>query len=143
MKKRHSTSAANRYWSGKHTKHCLRYHLVWTPKYRRRVLEKEVAARVHDLLAQACEVNKWFLHESSVQPDHLHLLLQAHPHERVAEIVGRLKGGSSRIVRAEFADLVEFLWGDSFWEDGYFAETVGTTEERVVRQYIREQRSPR
>jgi putative transposase len=58
----------------------------------------------------------------------------------VAEVVQRLKGGTSRVIRKEYPELEEFLWGDSFWADGYFAETVGNVDEDVVRRYIREQR---
>ena len=57
-------------------------------------------------------------------------------------MVQRLKGGSSRVLRAEFPKMEEFLWGPSFWSDGYFAESVGQTEEGVIRRYIRRQGLP-
>ena len=128
------------YWSGAHTTHRLRVHLVWVPKYRRRVLEGPVAARLEALIRQAAEVNRWQVHELAVRPDHLHLLLQVRPAQSVAAVAHRLKGGTSRVLRAEFPELEEFLWGRSFWADGYFAETVGQVEEAVVSQYIRDQR---
>ncbi len=53
-----------------------------------------------------------------------------------------LKGGSSRALHVEFPELEEFLWGKSFWADGYFAESVGKREEQTIRRYIREQQSP-
>lgn len=134
-----SSSSRSLYWSGAHTTHRLRFHLVWVPKYRRRVLEGAIATRLTELLQQACVVNAWELHELSVQPDHVHLLLQIPPRFSVSKVVNLLKGGSSRLLRKEFADLEEFLWGDSFWCDGYFAETVGQTEEGVIRRYIRNQ----
>ncbi len=55
--------------------------------------------------------------------------------ESVASIMQSLKGGTARVLRAEFPDLEEFLWGESFWGDGYFAETVGQAEEAIVRAY--------
>ena len=58
----------------------------------------------------------------------------------MAEVAQRLKGGTSRVIRKEYPELEEFLWGDSFWAAGYFAETVGKVDEEVVRRYIREQR---
>ena len=70
----------------------------------------------------------------------MHLIIQAKPSDSVAEVVQRLKGGTSRVIRKEYPELEEFLWGDSFWADGYFAETVGSDDEEVVRRYIREQR---
>ena len=107
----------------KHT-HRLRFHLVWVPKYRRRVLEGDIARRAEELFRQACEVNGWGLHELSVQPDHVHLLLQIPPRISVSKAVNLLKGGSSRVLRQEFPNLEEFLWGKSFWCDGFFAESM-------------------
>ena len=129
-----------RYWTGAHTKHRLRFHLVWIPKYRKRVLRGKIAARIKQLLYEACKVNNWLLSEINVQEDHVHILVQIWPRESVADVVKRLKGGTSRVIRAEFPELEEFLWGDSFWADGYFAETVGKVEEEIMQKYIREQR---
>ena len=78
--------------------------------------------------------------ELSIQEDHVHITLQTNPTDSVAEIAQRLKGGTSRVIRKEFPELEEFLWGDSFWADGYFAETVGNVDEEVVKRYIRDQR---
>ena len=69
----------------------------------------------------------------------MHLIIQTNPSDSVAEVVQRLKGGTSRVIRKEFPELEEFLWGDSLWADGYFAETVGSVDEEVVRRYIRQQ----
>ena len=126
------------YWTGAHTKHRLRVHLVWVPKYRRRVLRGPVAARLEALLRQAA-VNRWQVHELAIQPDRVHLLLQIKPDASLASAVKRLKGGTSRVLRAEFPELEEFLWGESFWADGYFAESVGQVEEAIASAYIRNQ----
>lgn len=69
----------------------------------------------------------------------MHLIVQIHPRESVSNAVQMLKGGTSRVIRKEFPELEEFLWGDSFWADGYFAETVGEANEEVVKRYIKEQ----
>lgn len=131
------------YWTGAHTKHRLRFHLVWVPKYRRRVLNEPVAVRLEELLRQACEVRGWGLQEMNVQPDHVHLLIQVSPTDSVAGVMQSLKGGTAQLLRAQFPEMTEFLWGDSFWGDGYFAETVGLTEEAVLRAYIQNQHLPR
>ena len=60
----------------------------------------------------------------------MHLIIQTKPEDSVAEVVQRLKGGTSRVIRKEYPELEEFLWGDSFWADGYFAETVGNVDLR-------------
>jgi len=62
-----------------------------------------------------------------VLPDHVHLIIQFQSTECLADVIQRLKGGLSRILRKEFPELEEFLWGDSFWSDGYFAEIIGST----------------
>jgi len=128
-----------RYWTGTHTKHRLQLHLVWIPKYRKRVLQGKIAIRLKRLLYEACKINRWWIGELSIQPDHVHVMIQIKTSNSVAEVVQILKGGTSRIIRKEYPELEEFLWGDSFWADGYFAETVGHVEEEVIRKYIREQ----
>jgi len=130
-----------RYWTGAHTKHRLRYHLVWIPKYRKRVLKGQVAVRLEALLRQVCEVNGWEAQELVIQPDHVHLLVQVQARDSVPGVMKMLKGGTSRVLRAEFPDLEEYLWGKSFWAEGYFAETVGAVEGEAVQRYIREQRA--
>jgi putative transposase len=136
------------YWSGGHTlivphdvhtRHRVLLHLVFCPKYRRRVLEGAITSRLTELFVQCCEVNRWYLHELNIQPDHVHLLIQISPPERICDVVQRLKGGSSRVIRSEFPDLEEFLWGASFWSDGYFCESVGYRDEVSVRRYIKDQ----
>lgn len=130
---------ASRYWTGAHTTHKLRYHVVLVPKYRKRVLRGEVAVRLEGLLRQACEINGWGLEELAIQPDHVHLLVQVQPCYSVAQMMKTLKGGMSRVLRAEFPDLEEYLWGGSFWAEGYFAAMVGVVEGNVVTAYIQNQ----
>jgi len=127
------------YWTGAHTKHRLKYHLVWVPKYRKRVLQGKIAIRAQQLFYQCAEVHHWHIQELSIQPNHVHMLIQIDSTMALAKVVQYFKGGSSKVIRAEFPDLEEFLWGDSFWSDGYFAETVGIAQEEMIKRYIREQ----
>jgi len=127
------------YWTGAHTKHRLRFHLVWIPKYRKRVLRGKIPKRLRELFYQAAEVNRWWCHKVSIGLNHVHLIIQINPTDSIADVVQKLKDGSSRVIRAEFPELEEFLWGDSFWADGYFAETVGKVDEVIIKKYIEEQ----
>lgn len=129
----------NMYWSGAHTKHRLMYHLVWIPKYRKRVLTGALAVRLKELFEQCAEMNRWSIEELNVQSDHVHMLVQIHPSMSISKAVQLLKGGSSKVVREEFPHLEEFLWGKSFWADGYFAESVGKINESRMREYIKNQ----
>ena len=128
------------YWTGAHTKHKLRYYLVWVPKYRKRVLIGKLAQRLEELLYQAAEVNDWRIEELSIVNDHIHMLIQVKPDKALSKVVQLLKGGTSKVLRSEFPKLEEFLWGDNHWADGYFAESVGVSDERMIRRYIREQK---
>lgn len=115
------------------------YHLVWIPKYRKRILAGKLAERLHSLFSQCAEVNGWNIEELNIQRDHVHMIVRLKPSISVSKAVQLLKGGSSKVVREEFPELEEFLWGDSFWCDGYFAETVGKVNEEVIREYVRNQ----
>lgn len=67
------------------------------------------------------------------------MLVQIDPNIRLSKAVQYFKGGSSKMIRKEFPELEEFLWGDSFWATGYFAETVGNVNEEIIKEYIRNQ----
>lgn len=135
----HDGCVTTDYWHGASTTHRMLTHLVWCPKYRRRVLQGKIAERLEMLFRQAAEMNQWTIHELSIQKDHVHMLLQTRVTERISDVVQLFKGGSSRVIRLEHPELEEFLWGDSFWGDGYFAETVGKVNEQVMRTYIQHQ----
>ena len=128
-----------RYRSGSHTKYRLMYHLIWIPKYRKRVLEGQVKARLEELFAECAEMNGWRLEELNIQKDHVHMMIWLKPNVSISRAVQLLKGGSSRAIRKELPDLREFLWGESFWADGYFVETVGVVNESKIREYIQNQ----
>ena len=128
-----------KYWSGSHTKHRVKYHIVWAPKYRKRILDGKLAIRLKELLIECIEVNRWEIDEISIQKDHVHLLIQFVPSISISDMVQILKGGTSRVIRDEFPDLKEFLWGSSLWADGYFVESVGSFEENIIQNYIQNQ----
>ena len=128
-----------RYWSGAHTKHRLRYHVLFLPKYRKRVLKGKIASHIKRLFYEACEINGWWIDELAIQTDHVHMLIQLKPNKSVSEVIQKLKGVSSKKIREAHKELEEFLWGDSFWSDGYFVESVGVLHETRIREYIKNQ----
>lgn len=127
------------YWIGSQTKHRMLYHIVWIPKYRKRILKGTIAKRLEELLKECALVNRWELHELNVQVDHIHMLIQLRPDISVSRVVQLFKGKSSRLIRKEYPDLEEFYWGDSFWGDGFFVETVGQVNLDKIREYIQNQ----
>lgn len=129
----------SKYWYGSHTTHRLMYHLVWIPKYRKRILKGEVAERLKELLHECADLHRWKIEELNIQIDHVHMLIRMRPEISVSKMVRSFKGMTSKVIREEFPDLKEFLWGNSFWADGYFAETSGQVNEMRIREYIQNQ----
>ncbi len=129
----------SRYKHGSHTTHRLKYHLVWIPKYRKRLLIGPLARRLYDLLKECSEVNDWPIDELNIQKDHVHILIQLPPRISVSEAVKTMKGGTSRIIAQEFPELEEFTWGKSLWAVGFFAESVGQVTEGRIKLYIKNQ----
>lgn len=115
------------------------YHLVWVPKYRKRVLQGKVAERLVELIQECADLQRWKIEELNVQEDHVHVLVRMRPETSVSRMVQLFKGMTSKIIREEFPELKEFLWGKSFWADGYFAETSGQVNEAQIRDYIKNQ----
>lgn len=128
-----------KYWTGAHSKYRLMIHLVWIPKYRKRILKGELAKRIKELLTLCTEANGWRIDEINIQEDHVHLVVQFVTTVSVSKMVQLFKGRSSRALRKEFPELAEFYWGDSFWADGYFAETVGVCNLKMIREYVKNQ----
>jgi putative transposase len=129
-----------RYAYGSHSRYRLQYHLVWIPKYRKRVLCGEIATAVQKLFYECGQMNDWWIEQLNVMPDHIHMLVELPPTVSVPMAVKTFKGGSSRALRLTHPELEEWLWGGSFWSVGYFAESVGRVTENVIRQYIENQR---
>lgn len=116
----------------------LKYHLVWCPKYRRPVLEGAIEKRLREVLDDVRAEHGWTIHALEVMPDHVHLFIESDPIYSVAEIVSRLKGASSRILRSEFPALRSRL--PTLWSRSYYAGTVGAVSDAVVRRYIESQK---
>ena len=114
-------------------------HIVWIPKYRKRVLRGALANRIRALLQECADVNRWKIEELNIQPDHVHMVVQFRPNVSISKMVQLFKGKSSRRVRIEFPELEEFYWGNSFWGDGFFAETIGKVDLDTIKNYVKNQ----
>jgi putative transposase len=116
----------------------LKYHLVWCPKYRRKVLVAPVDIRLKELIEEVATEHDMTVHSMEVMPDHVHLFVEADPTLCVSEIVNRIKGRSSRVLRQEFPTLRSRL--PTLWSRSYYAGSVGAVSESVVRRYIEAQK---
>ena len=128
-----------KYRLGAHTKFDLKIHVVWIPKYRKRVITGEVAIRVRDLLRQIAMEHELQIISGKVARDHVHIFLSYRPHQDVSTIMQWLKGISSRVLLQEFPHLRKQFWGKHLWARGYLAVSSGTITDEMVQQYIEEQ----
>ena len=116
----------------------LKYHLVWCPKYRRKVLVPPYDARLREIIAEVAAEAEMTIHAVEVMPDHVHLFVEADPTLAVAEIVNRFKGRSSRLMRQEFPALRSRL--PTLWSRSYYAGSVGHVSAKTVEAYIAAQK---
>ena len=128
-----------RYRIGAHTKHDLKVHLVWIPKYRKKILTGPVAVRVRDLIRQIAMEHDIQILSGKVSRDHIHVLISYPPHQAMSKIVQWLKGTSSRVLLQEFPHLRKQLWGRHVWARGYLVSSSGTITDQMIEQYIAEQ----
>ena len=115
-----------------------KYHLVWCPKYRRRVLVNGVDARLKEIITQTVDELQGDLIELEVMPDHVHLLVEVDPQFGIHRLVKQLKGRSSRLLRQEFPTLKSRM--PTLWTNSYFVSTVGGASLEIIKQYIENQK---
>ena len=116
----------------------IKYHLVWCPKYRRKVLNEVIATRLKELLYEKAKELEINIEAIEIMPDHVHLFITGYPNEAVQHIVNQLKGCTSRILRQEFKELRTRL--PVLWSRSYYVGTVGYVSEAAVRKYIENQK---
>ena len=114
------------------------YHVVWCPKYRRKVLVDGVDERLKQIMHDVLAETRCDLIELEVMPDHVHLLVGVDPQFGIHTLVKRMKGRSSRLLRQEFPSLRSRL--PTLWTNSYFVATVGGAPLSVVKQYIENQK---
>lgn len=114
----------------------LKYHLIWIPRRRRKVLIGVVADRLEDLLREKAGELEVEVEHLAIQPDHLHMFVNAPPSLAVSQLVYRFKGYTSRVLRQEFPHLRKM---PSMWTTAYFASTAGRVSEATIQKYIEAQ----
>lgn len=113
------------------------YHIVWTPKYRFRVLFGEVKSLVENDIRMLCEWKGVEVIELKVQIDHIHIVCSIPPKVSVSEMLGTLKGKLAIKIFKSYPKLKQKpYWGNHFWSRGYFVTTVGVDEE-IIRRYVK------
>ncbi|WP_079585894.1 IS200/IS605 family transposase [Mycobacteroides abscessus] len=113
------------------------YHVVWCPKYRRKVIGGRMEERLKEIIAEVIVEKGAWLIEMETMPDHVHLLVEVDPQFGVHRLVKAIKGRSSRLLREEFPWLKSKL--PSLWTNSYFVATVGGAPLSVIKRYVETQ----
>ena len=116
----------------------LGYHIIWCPKYRRKVLNDGIDIELKHLLKTKCDEHGWDLENVEVMPDHVHIFVKCKPTDSVAYIVAQLKGYTSHELKNKFPSLRKRL--PNLWTRSYYAESVGVINEESIKKYIDNQK---
>mgnify|MGYP001345427884 CR=1 FL=1 len=127
------------YRQNSHSKYDLKVHLIWIPKYRKRVLLSQIAQRARDILRQICMEHEVQIISGKVVSDHIHMFVSYKSQLAVSRLVQYLKGTSSRILLQEFPNLRKQFWGRHLWARGYMAISSGNITDEMIQKYIDEQ----
>lgn len=127
---------------GRHVVFLLHAHLVFMPRYRRKVFDLDALERLRATFAAVCEDFGAKLSEFNGESDHVHLLVNYPPKVAVSGLVNSLKGVSARRLRQERPDIAERYWSGGLWSASYFAASCGGAPIEVLRQYIEQQQAP-
>ena len=125
---------------GSHTVSRLTCHIVWSTKYRYKVLQGDIQVRCRELLIQVCEAQEIEILKGVVSPDHVHMHIEYAPKLKVSSVVKSLKGRSSRKLQQEFPALKKRYWGNHFWASGYGAWSSGNITDKMVNEYLEHHR---
>ena len=127
------------YKSNNNIIYSCKYHVVWCPKYRRKVLIDGVDARLKEIIIAICKEVSVDIIEMEIMPDHVHILIEVDPQFGVHKVVKNIKGKTSRILRNEFPELKTKL--PTLWTNSYFISTIGGAPLETVKKYIESQKT--
>ena len=121
-----------------HTRWECKYHVVFIPKYRKKVIFGQIRKELSDVFRRLARQKESVIEEGHLMPDHVHMMISIPPKYAVSQVVGFIKGKSAIHIARMYGGRKRNYVGQHFWARGYFASTVGRDEE-VIREYIRHQ----
>lgn len=121
-----------------HTRWNCKYHIVFTPKYRRQAIYKQISADIGQIIRTLCARKGITILEAAALKDHIHLYVEIPPKYSVSEVMGYLKGKSSLMIFDRHANLKYKYGNRHFWCRGYYVDTVGRNE-KTIREYVANQ----
>ena len=129
---------ANKANSLSHTKWMCKYHIVFTPKYRRKIIYNQYKQSTGQILRQLCSYKGVEILEGHLMPDHVNMLVSIPPKISVSQFMGYLKGKSTLMIFDKHANLKYKFGNRRFWSEGYYVSTVGLNK-ATIKKYIQEQ----
>ena len=129
---------ANQTNSMAHTKWMCKYHIVFTPKYRRKVIYNQYKEDIRDIIKTLCKYKGVEIIEGHLMPDHIHMLVSIPPKYSISQFMRYLKEKSALMIYDKHANLKYKYGNRNFWCRGYYADTVGKNA-RIIGEYIRNQ----
>jgi putative transposase len=127
---------------GRHVVYDLHAHLVFVPRYRKKVFDEDALERLRRIFRIVCADFETDLQEFNGEADHVHLLVRYPPKIALSNLVNSLKGVSARRLRQERSDIADKYWKGGLWSASYFVGSVGGAPLAVLKKYIENQRMP-
>ena len=121
-----------------HTRWMCKYHIVFTPKYRRKIIYNKLRRDIVQIIKDLCKWKGIEIIEGKAMPDHIHILVKIPPKMSISNFMGYLKGKSAMMIFARHGNLKYKFGNRHFWSEGYYVSTVGLNE-ATIRKYIEEQ----
>ena len=121
-----------------HTRWMCKYHIVFTPKYRRKIIYNKLRRDIVQIIKDLCKWKGIEIIEGKAMPDHIHILVKIPPKMSISNFMGYLKGKSAMMIFARHGNLKYKFGNNNFWSTGYYVSTVGLNEATIAK-YIREQ----
>lgn len=118
----------------------INYHIVWTVKYRHKILQGEVENYLKEELLNIAKDKDFIINAMECNNDHIHLFVSAHPKIAPSYIVKMCKGITGRKLFLRFPEITKKLWKNTLWNSSYYIETIGSTNEENIKQYIENQK---
>ncbi len=122
-----------------HVQYDIEYHIVWTTKYRYKVLSGRIAERCRNLIRQSCNSMNVSIIKGSIGKEHIHIMISCLPNLSVSKFVQQVKGKTSRVLLSEYKELKKKYWGQHLWASGYFCRSVGSVTKDIIKEYIESQ----
>ena len=121
-----------------HSRWECKYHVVFIPKYRKKVIFGQLRKELGEVMRRLAERKESQIEEGHLMPDHVHMMISIPPKYAVSQVIGFIKGKSAIHIARTYGERKRNFVGQHFWARGYFVSTVGRDEE-VIREYIRHQ----